>query len=203
MRPARRIGGGVRRLLPVALCALAAHLALYGSFVPQTGSHGYLVWYEPLVAGLSLAGAAAYAALLVAAVFGDETLRRRTASLLGAATTRRPRTGAATVRLALAAIACLLCQETIERSVGKGFPVPADLGLAQLLLVAGVAAGAATLLVLVTRSCSALAVRVTRAAVPRRRRADVPAPRPVELRTRRRRHPLADLRGLRAPPAVV
>src|SRR5204863_9302644 len=119
MRPARRIGGGLRQLLPVALCALAGHLALYGSLVPSTGDHAYFVWYEPLVAGLSLVALTTLAGLLLAATVGGEPLRRRAVSLLPPAS--RPAPGSVrAVRLAPASLAFLACQETIERPLSEG-----------------------------------------------------------------------------------
>src|SRR5438132_8154044 len=101
MRPARRIVGGLRHLLPVALCALGGHLALYRSLRPATGDHAYFAWYEPLVFGLSLVALAAFATLVLAALLGRGALRRAVVRVLLPAA--RPRVVAVrTARLALA-----------------------------------------------------------------------------------------------------
>jgi hypothetical protein len=200
MRPARRIGGGLRHLLPVALCALAGHLALYGSLMPSAGDHAYFVWYEPLVAGLSLVALATLAALLLAATIGGPW-RHRVLTLLPAASRRVPGSVRA-VRLALASIAFLACQETIERTLSEGRVAPAALGSSQLLLVLAVVAAAATVVAVVERSCSRLIDLVARGRVHCRRPAAMPFPAARRLSIRRR-HPLAELRGLRAPPLPV
>src|SRR5437762_2365557 len=133
MRPARRLVGGLRHFLPVALCALGGHLALYRTLLPSTGGHAYLAWYEPLVAGLSVAALVVLAALLLIVAAGREGLRRRVASVLPA---RQPLPGTVrTVRLALASIAFLTCQETIERTLSEGRLAQAAFGPSQLLLV--------------------------------------------------------------------
>lgn len=196
------MGGGVRRLLPVALCALAGHFALYGSLLPSTGDHAYFVWYEPLVAGLSLVSLATLAGLLLAATVGGDTLRRRVLSLLPPAARPLPASVRA-VRLALASVVFLACQETIERTLSAGRLAPAAFDSSQLLLVLAVVAVAATVVALVERSCSRLIALVAR---PRTTRHDtdcsvlLPPTRPIVVR---RRHPLAQLRGLRAPPLPV
>src|SRR5262249_47943627 len=43
------------RLVSAAICALGAHALLYGSFRPAGGVHGYLGWYEPLLALVAIA----------------------------------------------------------------------------------------------------------------------------------------------------
>jgi hypothetical protein len=200
MRPAGRIVGGLRHLLPVALCALGGHLALYGSIRPSTGGHAYFAWYEPLVAGLSLAGLAAFTALLIAAVLGRARLRRTVARVLLPAA-ERPLPGTVrTVRLALASIAFLVVQETFERTLAEGRVAPAAFRPSQLLLVLAVVAAVAALVALVERSCSQLiALVLAPLPLPRSRAAGLSFPHPRPLPARRR-HPLAELRGLRAPP---
>jgi hypothetical protein len=203
MRAARRIGGGLRHFLPVALCALAGHLALYGSLAPSSGEHAYFVWYEPLVAGLSIVALAVLAGLLLAVVLGRDDLRRRIVPVLLPAALRAVPGSVRTVRLALASIAFLACQETIERSVSEGRLAPAELASGQLLLVLAVVAAAAAVVALVERSCSQLIARVARPLALRRNRGSVlafPSGRPQVVR---RRNPLARLRGLRAPPLPV
>jgi hypothetical protein len=202
MRAAQRIGGGLRHLLPVALCALAGHLALYGSLTPSTGDHAYFVWYEPLVAGLSLVALALLAGLLIATTFGGETLRRRAVSLLPPSS--RPVPGSVrAIRLALATLAFLVCQETIERSLSEGRAAHAAFGPAQILLVLAVVAAAATVVAVVERSCARLIAHVTAPLALRYERGPAtrfPQPRPFAIR---RRNALAQLRGLRAPPLSV
>jgi len=201
MRPAQRIGGGLRHLLPVALCALAGHLALYGSLTPSTGDHAYFVWYEPLVAGLSLAALSTLAVLVLAATAGGEAWRQRVVTLLPAASQPVPGSVRA-VRLALASLAFLACQETIERSLSEGGLAPAALGSSQLLVVLVVVAAAAAIVAVVERSCSRLIelVACVRVRLPRPAAMQPPPARRVSIR---RRHPLAQLRGLRAPPLPV
>jgi hypothetical protein len=201
MRPAR-IGGGLRHLLPVALCALAGHLALYGSLIPSTGDHAYFVWYEPLVAGLSLVSLALLAGLFAAATIGGESLRRRAVSLLPPPA--QPVSGSVrAVRLALASLAFLVCQETLERTLSEGRATHAVFGPAQLLLMLAAIALAATVVAVVERSCARLIEFVAR---PFARFRDAkplclfPPMRPLVVR---RRNPLARLRGLRAPPLPV
>jgi len=200
---ARKTGGGLRHLLPIALCALAGHFALYGSLAPSSGRHAYFVWYEPLVAGLSIIALAVLAALLLAAVLGRDSLRRRIVSVLLPAAPRPVPGTVRAVRLALASTALLALQETVERSASEGRLATVELGSSQLLLVLAVVAAAAAVVALVERSCSQLIALVARPLAPRRTRdagALFPSPRPPVAR---RRNPLAELRGLRAPPLPV
>jgi hypothetical protein len=203
MRPLRAFAGGLRLLLPVTLCALAGHLALYRTLLPSTGAHAYLAWYEPVVAGLSLASVVVFSLLLGAAALGRASLRRTVMRLLVPATeTAVPATTRA-VRLALASVAFLVTQETFERSVSIGHLSPAGFDSPQIVLVLAVVAALAALLAVFERSCSELIALVARG-LPRvaLRLAQLPLPavRPV---VPRRRNPLAELRGLRAPPLAV
>jgi hypothetical protein len=203
MRPARRVVGGFRLLLPVALCALGGHLALYRTLLPSSGAHAYLAWYEPVVAGLSLVSVVVFAMLLGAAALGRDSLRRTVVRLLVPATeTPVPATTRA-VRLGLASVAFLVTQETFERSVSVGHVSPAGFDSPQIVLVLGVVAALAALLAVFEHSCSELVALVARG-LPRvsLRLATLasPAVRPVLAR---RRNPLAELRGLRAPPLAV
>jgi hypothetical protein len=202
MRAARRIGGGLRHFLPIALCALAGHLALYGSLVPSTAEHAYFVWYEPVVAGLSILALVLLAALLLAAVLGRDRLRRRVVPVLLPAAARPLPVGVRSVRLALASVAFLACQESVERTLSEGRLAPAAFGPEQLLLVLAVVAAAAAVVALVERSCSQLIALVARPLVRRTVRATrawFPSTLPL---ISRRRSPLAQLRG-RAPPLPV
>jgi hypothetical protein len=203
MRPARRFVGGLRHLLPIALCALGGHLALYRTLLPSSGDHAYLAWYEPLVAGLSVLAVVAFVLLLLAAVLGRESLRRSVVRrLLPAAAERVPGTVRA-VRLALASIAFLVVQETVERTLSEGHAAAAAFGPSEIVVVLAVVAALAALIALVERSCSRLIALVARPrprAVVRLASLSFPVARPFVAR---RRHPLAELRGLRAPPVAV
>jgi hypothetical protein len=203
MRPTRRLVGGLRHLLPVALCALGGHLALYRTLMPSAGEHAYFAWYEPLVAGLSVAALVAFAVMLLAALLGRESLRRAVVRVLLPATARPVPGTVRGVRLALASIAFLVVQETIERTLAEGHAAAAAFGPSQLLLVLAVVAVLAALVALVERSCSQLIALVARPrprAVLRLDALPFPVARPLLAR---RRHPLAELRGLRAPPLAV
>jgi hypothetical protein len=203
MRPALRLVGGFRLVVPVALCALAGHLALYRTLLPSNGEHAYLAWYEPVVAGLSLASVVVFGVLIGAATLGRDSLRRRIVRFLVPATEQQVPATTRAVRLALASIAFLVMQETFERSVSAGHLSPAGFDSPQIVLVLAVVAALAALLAVFERSCSELVALVARG-VPRVAlrlvRLVFPASRPVLAR---RRNPLAELRGLRAPPLAV
>jgi hypothetical protein len=193
---------GLRQLLPVALCALGGHFALYRSLRPSTGDHAYLAWYEPLVVGLTLAALIAFAALLLAAVLGRDRLQRAVVRTLLPATARPLPASVRAVRLMLASVAFLAAQETFERTLAEGRLAPAAFSSSQVLFVLVVLASLATLVALVERSCSQLIALVARPARLARSRA-TGLPFPVERPLAgRRRNPLAELRGLRAPPFV-
>jgi len=184
--PAARLGA-------VPLCALAAHALLYRSFAPRDGAHAYLGWYEPAVAGLSVAALATLAALLVL-----PALRRRAAPLLAGDRAPLPERAA---RLAASSFVFLLLQECAEHAATQGrleVPLqrPSTLALALLCTAA-----AAVALTLVERF---VAVVATLALAPPRR--GLPTP-PTASRPRGhepvRPRPLAAHRGLRAPPALA
>jgi hypothetical protein len=199
MSPAKRVVGGLRHVLPVLLCALGGHLVLYGTLTPSDRVHAYFGWYEPLVAGMSVAALAVLAALLLVASFGGAPLRRRVVPVLLPAA-ERPLPGTVrAVRLALASIAFLVCQETLERTLTEGRLSAAAFAPSQILLVLAVIGAAAALVAIVERSCSRLIAFVAPRLVRLRLRvvASFPAARRVVAR---RRNPLAELRGLRAPP---
>jgi hypothetical protein len=203
MRPARRAVGGLRLLLPVALCALGGHLALYRTLLPASGGHAYLAWYEPAIAGLSLASVVVFGVLLAAAALGRDSLRRTVVRLLVPATEQPLPASTRAVRLALASVAFLVTQETFERTVSVGHLSPAGFDSPQILLVLAVVAALAALLAVFERSCSELVALVARGlprGALRTAALALPAARPVLAR---RRNPLAELRGLRAPPLAV
>jgi hypothetical protein len=198
----RRVCAAGRRLGSVAICALAAHAAVYGAWRPDDGVHGYFGWYEPLVLGLALAAAAVLAAALALAVLSRwrPALGRAPAalvSLLGE--DRRP--GAAAVRLVPWGAAWLVGQETLERSLAVGAPAPAAIdAVAWLIALAALTACSYALDLiaywsrrLVRRALGGRGVR----GAPGRAAARAAAPAAVD---RRRRSPLAERRALRAPP---
>jgi hypothetical protein len=197
MRPLR---SGLRHVLPVLLCALAGHLALYGALVPSGSAHAYFAWYEPLVAGLSVGALAVLAGLLAVAAFGGEALRRRVVPVLLPATGRPLPGTVRAVRLALASIGFLVCQETLERTLSEGRAAAAAFSPSQALVVLAVIGTAAALLALVERSCSQLIALVAPRLLRLRLRAVSLCFPPARPLVSHRRNPLADLRGLRAPP---
>lgn len=191
MRP--RFIGVLGRILAAAVCALAGHIALYQTVLPTDEVHGYLSWYEPAIAGLSLAAVVGLVGLVL---FG---LLHRDFRLPWLRADRSFDQSA--IRLAMSGLAFLLVQETIEHSVA-----------AHSLSFVSVADGRwFAVLVVVTASAAALAflARLGRRAVrallaekrlrPERR---IVAPAwSTAPRERRRSRPLALHGALRAPPA--
>jgi hypothetical protein len=188
-----------RRLLGAAVCALATHTLLYGSLTPTDGLHGYFVWYEPLVLALSALSLLGLAGLLAVALAA-----RRLGRPLRRSVEAPPPLAASARSIAVGGLAFLLVQESLERSVAAGQPAFALFTPTQwLLLLAGMAA------------CSAALALALRAAVVAARRLLVAPPscrvRPAHrgwslaaVRGRpRRRSPLADRLGLRAPPLLA
>jgi hypothetical protein len=178
------------RLPAAVVCALAAHALVYRTVLPADGAHVYFRWYEPAVAGLSLACVAGLVALL--AVAG--TARRLGRPLSRVASTRVP-----SVRsLGVATLAVFLLQEAIERSVALGHPSVVVLAPSQwLTLFAGIAL-ASSALVLALRLASGVARRLLAGqlrSVPGR----VPAW-SLHLHVPVRTRPLAGRFALRAPP---
>jgi len=194
-------------LLPVALCALGGHFVLYRTLSPADGNHAYFGWYEPLVAGLSLASFLLLVVLVLASLAGGEGARARVSPFLVPAVENEVGLAlpARTVRLALASGAFLVVQESVERSVAAGHPSPAVFSSGQMLLVLlslGLLAGIVARVESWCRQLVSLAVR-------RARQPIVIEPAPLLARWHvwpsrvRRRNPLADRRGLRAPPLAV
>jgi hypothetical protein len=185
--------GVLGRLLAAAVCALAGHVALYQTIRPADGRHAYLSWYQPLIAGLSLAAVAGLAGLVL---FG---LLRRDFRLPRLAAGRSFDQSA--IRLAMSGLAFLFVQESIEHSVAD-----------HSLSLVSVAAGRwLAVLVVVTASAAALAflARLGERAV-RALFAERPRPRPQVVAPAwsrapgepRRSRPLARHAALRAPPAL-
>jgi hypothetical protein len=200
--PSSGIRAAVHRLAPVAVCALVAHAALYGAWRPVDAGHAYLGWYEPVVLGLALAAAALLAAALGLAALSlwRPSLARGPAALVDAlGSAGRP--GSSAMRLVPWGAAWLLAQETLERSLTSGGPAPAALDAAAWLL----ALGALTACAYALEWLAYWSRRLVRGALGQgdgRRvgggaAARAVAPAAVDLR---RRSPMAERRGLRAPP---
>jgi hypothetical protein len=180
-----------RRLPAAALCALAAHALVYGTFTPADGMHGYFGWYEPLVGVLSIA-----AVVLLLAFLGTAWLARR----IGRTLLLRPGPVGSARGLAFATFVFLVGQETLERSLASGSFAPVSFTPSGwLLLLVGV--GAASLLL-------TAALRLCRAAVERLLATKPPARRTlapgwsVVVSTLRPWRPLAVGCALRAPPLL-
>jgi len=166
-------------LLPAAVCALGAHALLYGTFRPGDGVHGYLGWYEPVLAAASLV------ALLLA----------RPAWLR----TRVP-IGETARRIATTALFVLLAQESAERTVQSGQVAFAVLTPSHwLVLLAGIAA---TAFVLAFALRAGQVVIELLRSVPTPRPSSMPQWSVVTLR-RRAARPLAAGFALRAPPLLA
>jgi hypothetical protein len=200
MRPMRS-SAAVRRLLrlgPIALCALSAHATLHRSLFPGDDVHGYLGWYEPLVAVLS----AGSALVVLAATFA--VIRRRPSRTLRELATlvdARP-TPAFASRLAAFGVAWLLLQETIERSVSAGRLEPATFGVSAWIVVVATASLAAAVLTVLARAGQALAGVLVRGR-PERGSRPLLATWHLASAPPARRRALADRRGLRAPPCAA
>lgn len=193
-RLAFRITG---RLLLAAVCAFAAHVAAYRTLWPQDGLHGYLGWYEALVAGLSLAATAGIAVFVVLA------LQARRGGRVPFAITEMPQRplGSRIVGIGVSGVVYLIVQESVEQSVTAGSPQFASLTPGQWLavIVAVLAAGLA--LACVLRLGEAVVELVLSGApVPAARRC---APTwSVTVGEVRRGRPLALHSALRAPPVL-
>jgi hypothetical protein len=182
------------RLLAAAVCALAGHIALYHALRPADGRHAYLSWYQPLIAGLSLAAVAGIAGLVL---FG---LVRRDFRLPCLAAGRSFDQSA--IRLAMSGLAFLLVQESIEHSVAAHSLSVVSVADGRWLVVVAVVTASAAALAFLAR----LGERAVRALFADRR-----PPPARQLVTRawsrapgepRRVRPLARHAALRAPPAL-
>lgn len=190
-----------RRAPAVVLCALATHAAIYRSLWPAGGDHGYLIWYAPLVAGLSGVSIVVLPLVLALAVAG----RRDSGPLraLSGLVTRgvcEPELVTGTLTLASQALVFLFVQESLERSLERHGVAVASFSpstWAVLLTVIVTTAGAVAW---VGRAVSAIVEDILR-------RTQVGHPRTTQVRRAnrlapvgRRSHPLAVHGGLRAPP---
>ena len=206
VRPRRpgKLARNLWLLLPTALCTLAAHAVAYRSFFPAGAAHRYLGWYEPLICSASLASLIAFAALLLLAVGAREsrtlaTLLQRLASWL-----RSQGSADLWARLATGSLALLVVQEALERSFTVGAPqvgaLSASAWLSALVTIGVLAAFVAA----VARSGLELVQLVLGGGLPRRSRRIPPAPRAATVFVESRRSsPLAERRGVRAPPALT
>jgi hypothetical protein len=168
---------------------------LYRSLFPSDGVHGYFGWYEPAVAAVSLASALVVGVAAVAALLG-----RRSRALAGLRTT--PPTAMSGVRLAALGVGWLVVQETIERSLSAGGFQLATFDIGGWAIIVGATIVAAGVLTLFARIGVAL-VRAVASAPSRRFARSQAVVRWIASIPPRRRRPLADRRGLRAPPAAV
>jgi hypothetical protein len=188
-----------RRVLLAAVCALAAHVAAYGTLWPKDDGHGYLSWYEPLVAGLSLVAIAGLVVLL-AFVFLARRLGRRF-HLPGPPPPQRP-LGALIVEIGGSGLAYLVVQESVERSVAAGTPLFASFTPSQWLVVFAGLVSAALVLACAMRLGETIVESVlSRTSPPAERRCARAWS--VIVGDLRRGRPLALCSALRAPPILL
>jgi hypothetical protein len=169
------------RFVASAVCALAAHAVVYGTFWPTDGAHGYFGWYQPL----SVASLAGLVALLAVPQLRS-LVPWRTVSV-----------GESARSLAASSLAFLLTQESLERTLAGGHPAFAAFTPSQwLLLLLAVAAAALAL-------SFALRAVLGRAQAPAAPAPTAPAETwSVRVGRPRRARPLAERFALRAPPSL-
>ena len=168
------------RVVASAVCALAAHAVVYGTFWPTDGAHGYFGWYQPL----SVASLAGLAALLAVP------------RLRSFVPWRALSVGESARSLAASSLAFLVAQESLERTLAAGHPAFAAFTPSQWLLL------------LLALAAAALALSFALRAVLGRAPSDL-ASAPagpttgwsVRVGSPRRSRPLAGRFALRAPPA--
>jgi hypothetical protein len=186
----------ILRLVPVAVCALAAHAVLYRSLTPHDGVHGYLGTYEAVVGLVSLVSFAVVAVAAAWTVTGRATVARRMLAPLPVAPTRR-----ASARRAALGLAVLAMQESAERSVAAGHAQGPGLGVAAwAIAILTVVAASAVLDALARAGGTVLRLLEARCGTIVRPRAVLRSPDGV---TPRRRRVLADRHGVRAPPLAA
>jgi hypothetical protein len=200
----RRLLGLSQRLVPVALCALAAHAVIYGSFRPSDGVHGYFGWYEPVVFGLGAAVVVGLGALVLAVLLGrGREWTRRLDRLLPAPDESGAGLAARTVVLARAAVVFLFLQETLERSLSARRLTPATFSPSTWCLALVATATFAVLLVLASRAGARLVECVLAGGRRPVAQRSVATPWPRVALVPGRRNALANRRGLRAPPLLA
>jgi hypothetical protein len=189
-----RVIGVLGRILAAAVCALAGHIALYQAVLPADEVHGYLSWYEPAIAGLSLAAVAGLAGLVLVGLLNRDF---RLPCL-------RPGRSfdQSAIRLGMAGVAFLIVQETIEHSVADHSLSFVSVADGRWLAVLAVVAASAAALAFLAR----LGDRAVRALLAEKRlRSERLIVVPAWSRApgeRRRSRPLALHGALRAPPAL-
>jgi hypothetical protein len=186
-----------RRSLAVVLCALAAHAAAYGSFLPHDAVHGYVGMYETIVGGLSAVALGLVAATLGALLIGKGDRLQRLIGL----PTRRVSFVRSVVVIAASALAVLILQERLERVVANAPGSQGSSGSWAVAIVAIVLAS--VVLVVLSYSYHGLVRALLRgkSGLPRALRSSGAPARSV--RGHRRRNSLADFRGMRAPPVAL
>jgi hypothetical protein len=183
----------VSALARVALCALIVHGLAYRSFSPADGMHSYFGAYELSVTALSALAIALFVSLLVAAAIGRVPEAVRTSG--------RCSPLAASAALAAATLIWLAAQETLERSLAAGGVRFVVIAPKTWLLVLVAVAALSYLLTLLSRAGAALVRAIGQPREPVGRRAGPSALLRRVSPSPRRRSPLADCRGLRAPPS--
>jgi hypothetical protein len=202
-RVAQRIVAPGGSLFSASLCALAAHAVIYSSFWPSDGAHGYFGWYEAAIGGVGAAAVLVLTALVVASLVARGQEWTKWLHRLLPAPGPGAQLASRTVRLGRAAMALLFLQETLERSLSARQLTPATFSFSTWLLAILASAAFALLLVVAGRAGVRLIEHVIadgpRLALPR-----PPVASWLERRDEpRRRNPLADRRGLRAPPLLA
>jgi hypothetical protein len=184
----QRLARAVSLALLSAICALAAHGVVYRSFLPAGSAHHYLGWYEPFVMGLTIVAGAVLAAFGALAATGRSLPWRFGTEGLWS-------------RLSAGGVVLFLVQESLERWLSGGGAGVAALSAGTWLAVLAAVTAFSALVVLVARSGAAL-VRLARRSRERpRARRELPG-RP-QLFATPHRNPLAERRGLRAPPLLL
>ena len=187
----------LRILFPAVSLALAGHAVVYRTLWPSGGVHSYFAWYEPLFGGASVVALAGLLLLLLLGFAGG----RRAKHVLGALTPGRGPGMAAAHRLALAGLAVLLAQETIESSVAAGRVVPGGFSVPSALLLLGFLWALSFALVYAARTYLRLAHHVAGGGRAPARAPTILKPSAVVTFVWMPR-PLAACRALRAPPLL-
>ena len=197
---------GLWRVLPVPVCALAGHVVLFGgSLVPADGRHGYFGWYEPFVGALSFVSLLSLVALMIVSAGGGDRVRRRVARWVAPldSSSRMVLVDRGVV-LVLSSAAFLYLQESIETSVAVGRVMPALIPPAHLFVLLLALAAFAAVVARVEWWCRRVVARLAGRSRSAGRHVALPRLVPVAVQGRcRRRSPLAERRGLRAPPLTV
>ena len=195
---ATRLRRMTRRTPAVVACALVAHTVLYRSLWPTGAAHAYFAWYAPLVAALAL-GSIVVVPLLVAVALSGATAGRWLRVVAPPA--RRPLAHEAT-SLGAGALAVLLTQESVERSLQVHHAALVSLSPASWALVALAIASVTIAVAWAGRAVTSLAQSISRRRVAWRRQALLESPSRRPSPWLPQRQPLAVHGGLRAPPST-